>query len=365
MLYRADAPVATLPTRIEEIDAAWLSTALDAVYPGAVVTSLTRRQTLQGSATKVALSVTYNDIGGDHRLPAELIVKGGFGSHAGAGAYLGEARFYSVIAPQFPAASALRIPACCYAAQDPASRQAIVVLEDLSVRGVRFGDVRCAESVETARRTLAALAVLHARWWKSAHLGNYPWLAGGALASDDMFGHMLAQSHWDACMRRERASRVPAALLNRERVLAAVRAMAVAGSQAGPPCLLHGDPHLGNLYFEPDGTPGFLDWQTVMKGPWVHDVTYNLIGLLDIEDRRAHERDLLRHYLDCLRGHGVEAPSFDSAWRAYRGQVMHGFLWLVCPRQMQPEPIVSESVARFAAAAEDLGTFDLLLGGTL
>jgi hypothetical protein len=39
---------------------------------------------------------------------------------------------------------------------------------------------------------------------------------------------------------------------------------------------------------------------------------------MQIEDRRAHERDLLRFYLDLRRAAGVSEISFDDAWRAHR-----------------------------------------------
>ena len=59
---------------------------------------------------------------------------------------------------------------------------------------------------------------------------------------------------------------------------------------------------------EPDGRVGFVDWQTVAVGPWVHDVNYFLVSALDVPDRRAHERELLGHYLKALASFGVSAP---------------------------------------------------------
>src|SRR3546814_3132016 len=45
------------------------------------------------------------------------------------------------------------------------------------------------------------------------------------------------------------------------------------------------DAHVGNLYFDADGRAGYLDWQTVMRGCWAHDVAEFLGSALDAEMR--------------------------------------------------------------------------------
>jgi aminoglycoside phosphotransferase (APT) family kinase protein len=99
--------------------------------------------------------------------------------------------------------------------------------------------------------------------------------------------------------------------------------------RVGPHCLLHTDPHLGNLYLDEAGRPGLLDWQSVRKGPWSHDFTYFLVSSLDMLDRREWERPLLRHYLEALGSRGVTAD-LDDAWQAYRAQCVYSlYYWLV------------------------------------
>ena len=41
---------------------------------------------------------------------------------------------------------------------------------------------------------------------------------------------------------------------------------------------------------------------------------------LSVEDRREHERDLLRHYLELRKRHGGSEIGFDDGWRAHRLQ---------------------------------------------
>jgi aminoglycoside phosphotransferase (APT) family kinase protein len=148
---------------------------------------------------------------------------------------------------------------------------------------------------------------------------------------------------------------------DRDRMERAMERLRVIDRQ-GVPCLLHGDPHLGNLYFDADGTAGMLDWQTAYKGPWAHDVAYFIASALDVLDRRDWERPLLRHYLDQLRTRGVAPPSFDEAWDGYCCQMVYGlYYWLVNPVEFQAELNNCAVAPRFALAAIDHGTFDRLL----
>ena len=123
-------------------------------------------------------------------------------------------------------------------------------------------------------------------------------------------------------------------------------------------CLIHGDTHLGNLFVEPDGTPGFLDAQ-VSRAPWSLEVAYHIGCALDIEDRRAWERPLLEHYLSQLAG--VEAPSFNEAWEDYRRDLAYGyFIFAINETCFQTEAVNTAYAARFGAALVDHGTGDAI-----
>jgi aminoglycoside phosphotransferase (APT) family kinase protein len=147
---------------------------------------------------------------------------------------------------------------------------------------------------------------------------------------------------------------------DRERILSGLRAQ-WAKSLEIPQCFSHGDAHLGNMYFEPDGAPGFLDWQAWQEGPYMHDVAYSIIGNLTVEDRRAHEKELLAGYLAALTAEGItNVPERAEAWEAYRRHAMHGFMWAFTPVEMQPEEIVTAEGERFGIAVSDLDTFGAL-----
>ena len=85
----------------------------------------------------------------------------------------------------------------------------------------------------------------------------------------------------------------------------------------GPHTVIHGDTHIGNLFLD-EGRVGFLDWGIINVNTPMRDISYLLTMAMSIDDRRAHERDLLRFYLDLRRAAGVTEITFDEAWRAHR-----------------------------------------------
>jgi hypothetical protein len=79
-----------------------------------------------------------------------------------------EARFYLEIAPTLP----VRVPPCVYAAIDPDSGHALVLMEDLVAQGATFLTALSPYSVEQAKGTLDQLAKLHAEHWGDAGPGD-------------------------------------------------------------------------------------------------------------------------------------------------------------------------------------------------
>ncbi|MEX2558146.1 MAG: phosphotransferase [Actinomycetota bacterium] len=347
-----------LPLKTEDVDAEWVTAALSSRHAGVEVTSLKVGTVIRGTATKMQLLLEYNDAGREHGLPHSMVLKGGFdipdvGNIVGLTGYAREVEFFNDVAPEL---DGINIPRTFFGAVDPDSGQALVLLEDLTVRNVTFGRATSPITPEVAAESLDIMARYHALWWESprlAPLARFP----GVL--EPIILYLLGPENWAACMGRPRAAAVTGELRDHDRIQAAVVAMWERNKEA-PGCFIHGDPHLGNMYFEPDGSPGFLDWQGAMCGTWAHDVTYFVIGSLEIDDRRAHERALLSGYLERLASYGAPAPGLDEAWLAYRRNVMHGFMWVVNPEELQPEDVNTACATRFARAAEDLATFAAL-----
>jgi Phosphotransferase enzyme family len=355
-----------LPVKIEDVTAHWLTEALAATYPGVEVTSARIGNILWGTATKVPVQVEFNSVGQQAQLPASLIVKGGFSEHRHVleRCYDLEVRFYRDVLPLL----GINAPKAFFAAHDPANHQHIVVLEDLNLRDVSFCRVQQPLSYAQAAAHLDVLARMHARWWDSPVLEE-----GGELGYLRVWDPLppgeegayqwgqLQPQVWSHYMGLPRACAVPKLMHDREQMQRALLQLQ-AFDRLEPYCFLHGDYHLGNLYFDADGQPGTLDWQSFTKGPWSHDVTYFLVSALDIADRRKWDKALLSYYLERLAAHGVcSPPSLETAWDAFRRQIIDGlYFWLVNPVEMQAEVNNAAVAPRFAMAALDCETFELM-----
>ena len=131
---------------------------------------------------------------------------------------------------------------------------------------------------------------------------------------------------------------------------------------AGPATYIHGDTHIGNVYLD-DGRVGFLDWGLSRVSTHLRDVSYFMTMSIDIDERRAHERELLQGYLDALRAAGGVDIAFDDAWEAHR---LHASYTVVATfLAYMPSYAASDGVglgnallARSDAALEDLDVVD-------
>jgi hypothetical protein len=351
----------TIPEYVDQIDAEWVSAALSRRWPGTVVTGLEQVGTRPGAGHKLFLRATYADPTGR---PETFVVKGGFVPRdpdeftvaweaMTRRLNAAEARFYR----DFADGSGVESPACHFAGLDPESGRGAVILEDLTASGVRFGAFDTPLTPDTAADVLGQLAALHARWWGHPVLDG-PDLTDPLVERNGLLHWFITEENWNAQLSRPRGARVPVELQDRGRVVDAVHAMWAA--QFDPPLTaLHGDPHIGNLYFRPDGRTGLLDWQVFSRGTWAVDVAYFVAGALDTADRRVHERALLGHYLQVLAGHGVDPPDPETAWAAYRRRLFHGFLNFLTPADgIQSEDYNATMGERFATAILDLDSFD-------
>lgn len=345
-----------LPMQLEGVTAQWVSQALSIRYPGTEVAAVVIDGVIAGTASKARLNIEFSVNPDD--LPVSMYIKGGF--HGAeqlelvGGGYLREASFYRDFGPVI---EDLEFPQCYFAGANSESGQGIVLLEDLTARKVTFGRATQPIGADVAAATLEWLAKLHGRFWnipKDEKL--LPWPGLIKVISKTFF----SEGYWDEMIGRPLAAPLPDAMRDPDRVLQALEIYWDIFISNDKFTFVHGDTHLGNMYFLPDGSPGFLDWQSPMRGPWSDDMSYFLVGSLSVEDRRRHERELIRHYLDCLKGTGVDVPSFDETWLQYRQHVMHGFMWVSTPPQMQPDDVVAANTERYCAAFEDLETLDAL-----
>lgn len=344
-----------LPLEVDGLNVDWLSGALASRAPGVAVTRAERLETLWGTGTKALFEVAYNRAGVDAGLPTRLWVKAGFAAHRQAMLFLYqlEARFFGEIAPQLD----IRTPRCFFAGTT--AEQGLVILEDLRQAGAEICRVQRTLDFDQAAAFLDGLASLHARWWDSPDLedpAKLGWLQRHDPLPDDDWGAygrgQLQPETWASYMELPRALALPKRFHDRDAMHAALQALR---KVEGPTCLIHADAHLGNLFIDAQGQPGFLDWQSVRRGHWAQDVTYFMVSALDPLDRRAWERELIDLYIAGLRRRGVkDAPDQAAAWSAIRAHIVYGlFYWMVNPVEWQAEVNNCCVAPRFAWAAVD------------
>jgi hypothetical protein len=364
---RTERSVLPLPVTVDSIDAQWLTLALSRRYAGVEVVESQVEQVICGTSTKIRVALRYNAAGREAGLPPTLIVKGGFEAHSPLFGFMyrSEMRCYRDLLPIMD----LNAPREFFAAEDPGSHQSLIVMEDLNRKGVTFPRAQIPFDYRQEARFLDALARLHAQWWDRPELrddGELGWVMTQFDApSREYQNRYLDPPVWESYMAKPRGAATPKLFHEPERMREALERLA-AFHESAPLTLTHGDTHLGNLYVERDGTPGFLDMQ-VRRSPWYQDVAYHMTAALDVVDRRKWEHALLSFYLGRIAAYGVETPpSFDEAWACYRRELAYGlFIFLINETRFQTEETNTACAVRFAMAAIDHRTFDLLLNQEL
>lgn len=347
-----------IPAGYDAITAEWLSWALSTRTPGVRVREVRVPDGTEGTTSRRRLALEYDDAAGmpptmfakaATKLPHRVLLDN-------MGLITGEVGFFNSLRPEVP----VNAPASYYAARD-ANARFIVLLEDLDARSATYGHVAAPLDADAAGRVIDALARLHAYLWGSPRLrADLSWLptpVRGRFIDFNRAAGMFIGKGLDRA-----GELVPDALRAQGRIDDAYFRLQAANA-GEPTTFLHGDAHLGNLFFEPDGTPGFLDWQCVRQGSWAHDVGYFAVSALEPEVRRTCERDLLARYREQLAAQGVAAPDVEEVWRRYRQQPAYGLpMWLgtLALGDYQTDEISTRNVARFAAAALDLDTFAAL-----
>ena len=243
-------------------------------------------------------------------------------------------------------------------ATDRARLACVVLMEDVTLRSGRPNDATTPLTVAEVADGLSGLARMQAAFWAKPLPPALSFLAPWRLARSWAAVSRASLAHGLRRLRRGGRDdlvpwRLDAAGLERQFRESAVLA------ESGPRTVLHGDPHPGNTYGLPGNRTGFYDWQLVRTGNWCHDVGYFLAGSLAVDDRRAHERELLATYLEALGSAGAPSPNFDSAWERYRSSPAFGLgTWVhtYSAGSFQPDEVALATIERFATAYSDLET---------
>jgi hypothetical protein len=329
----------------EDITASWLSAVLGRPVNDVTVERIGTGQI--GSCFRLTID-------GTERMLAKLPAADPGMREMLAGAYRGEVRFYTQIAPTVD----VRVPALHHAAMSPDSGNFTLLLQDLAPW--QQGDQIAGCTVDQAHDAVVNLAGLHGPRWSDPSLLEIDGLSlngpdDAALLAEvyapatdiflDGLGDRLAPEDHEVLRRC---------------VDIAEGWVLARGERFG---LVHGDYRLDNLLFPVDGTRGVsaVDWQTLSLALPARDLAYFLATSLSAEVRRGHEQALVAAYHDALSKYGVTDYSPDDCWDDYRFSMIQGPLVSVfgCAygtRTERGDAMFTVMVQRACEAIRDLDT---------
>jgi hypothetical protein len=272
-----------------------------------------------------------------------------------------EAGFYRQLRPALD----LEAPIGFHSAFDSKSWRSVQIIEDLvATKGATFGSPSQAITFNQATQVVRQLAKLHAGGSRLPEVADcrpewshtYPnwWRRSLDVVN-------VKRSHLRAVSDAVGSGVLPAKLQGRGHDLWNQFLRSIQAHKNLAHTLIHGDAHLGNWYTTADGNMGLCDWQCVSVGHWSRDLAHAPASVLDVEQRRAWERDLINTYVDLLGQSGGTTVKFEVAWRLYRVQLLGALMmWTPTYRpprlmpEMQPLAVTEEMLRRIGAANVDL-----------
>ena len=319
-----------IPTRADEVDAAYLDHVLGGSHGRVVRASIERFGTGQVASTlraHLTWSVT------DDLLPKRVVIKivasdsGSRDTSRRTANYGREIDFYRRLAAHVEVPT----PRCLHATIDETSGAFILVLAEAPGT---VGDQLRGCDPDQASAFARAAAGLHAPFWGDrAALTAMEWLTPDDDASRryradryhevlpgflERYRQRLSEEVFDVACRLDRT------------LIGAYR------HRACPPCLVHNDFRVDNMVFDRDHGPAtvtVLDWQTIGVGSGPADLAYAVGSSLQPEVRRRLESELIGEYGSALEAAGV-AVDHRTLVNDYRLGTVDGLVMAVIASQV-------------------------------
>lgn len=254
----------------------------------------------------------------------------------------------------------VRIPHCYAAQADRVRRRSLLVLEDLS-ETAEFRTVADSVTRTEAEAVVEAMADLHATFWRTDRFARDLAPLAARSTTEIRIGDMIRRRFLGE-ITGHTADLIPDVTKRQCRIFFQRSADIDAFWAAQPQTLIHGDPHLGNLFFE-GAIPGFLDWQIATAGAGIRDVAYFANASVEPDLLRTIERDLVERYAGRLDAAGI-AVDGDHLWTLYRAGITELFLAAVCTAEagarMQPHDVSRVGVERSVAGVVAHDSFAVL-----
>jgi aminoglycoside phosphotransferase (APT) family kinase protein len=258
--------------------------------------------------------------------PPSVIVKqpsideGRRGLATAMGFYRSEVRFYEQVAPRVDIAT----PRVYWSSVEETTGRFVLLIEDLS-GNAESGDMLAGATPEQATLATSALVGLQAPLWDHPWIYERDWLRD--VSATRMFFEAADQGLrpfldlFGDCLEKDQIELVKRLAPQAGRVFDEI--------WRPPFVVAHGDYRLDNMLFgtTADAPPiCVVDWQVARNAPPGIDLAVFLGTCVDVETRRATERDHLRAWVDGLARAGVEKFTFDDAWHSYRCGALYPLL---------------------------------------
>lgn len=284
-----------IPTRLDDIDAAWLGAALGRPIDGLRAEPLGDGVGFLGDLAR--LHVTFAD-GEAARLIAKVPTADPGGRQVGRllDVWRREHRFYTELAADLEHLA----PRCRLALGDDERDRWLLVLDE--IHPARDIDQLAGAARSDLEVVIDAVADLHGRY-DDRTAGAPAWMPG----IDGGTAHLLRDAvvgSLDAWATRF-GGLVPDGFVTTLRDAAPRLDRWLAGQAERPLTLAHADVRVDNLVFPERGGVRLVDWQTAMRTNGVTDVAILLATSARVDDRRAWEHNLLDRYADGVARHGV------------------------------------------------------------
>lgn len=247
-------------------------------------------------------------------------------------------------------------PECFHVERNDESDDFLLLLEDFAP--CRQGDQIAGCSPEEAHACIDELVKLHGPLWNSPFLSTLSWL-NRSESTDRSQSQSLLQNLFPQFMERYHDWLTPEARRVGEQFVSD------SGSyfrrRLPHRTVVHGDFRLDNLLFRETGV-GVVDFQTVTHACGAQDLAYFVGAGLTTTLRRANEQELVRHWVEGLRGYNVSIDVND-AWLEYRkftfaGYVMAVIASMIVKQTERGDDMFVAMANRHAQHAVDLDSLD-------
>jgi len=306
-------------TKVEQATTSWVAAALADSFSDIQVRSVHARPIGTGQMSDTFL-LELDATSGPSSVVLKLAPQDETTRTRAASGYSAELDFYREVAGRVT----IRTPACYLAIESSDSSQFNLLLEHISP--AVQPDQIAGTGLDVTAAAATALAGLHAPTWRHEDLWERSWAIQFDRAAARYLREIYAQAM--ATFEFRFAERLNAADLATIRD-AGEHLEPFLTERDRPFAVMHGDYRLDNLLLTPRDGVVAVDWQTIGVGLPGRDVAYLISTSFDVDERRAHEDEVIESYHKALCQSGVTGYGLGECAEDYRFGLLQAPLIIV------------------------------------